>query len=199
MTAVGEESASLASQCLALCQTLASQGQSFTFSLSIGSTFNFSLANNIQEKSAPVTASKAVKRKSPSTRKRNARRRREFLEKKLHPLSSTFQPAEDIIDATLASMPHIVEDYSDFWETGEVEVYVDAPVSLPTSPPPSTTAHYVPSKASYSSVAASAHVPTEKKANPLLCTHCGLSKFGHPGPTGDRCHVPKQPNLKICL
>ena len=53
MTAVEEESASLASQCLALCQTLAShcQGQSFAFSLSIGSTFNFSMATNIQEKS----------------------------------------------------------------------------------------------------------------------------------------------------
>ena len=80
MTAVGEESASLTSQCLGLCQTLASQGQSFTFSLSIGSTFNFSMATNIQEKSAPVPASRAVKRKSPSTRKRNARRKREFLE-----------------------------------------------------------------------------------------------------------------------
>ena len=193
MTAVGEESASLASQCLALCQTLASQGQSFTFSLSIGSTFNFSMATNLQEKSAPVPASKAVKRKSPSTRKRNARRRREFLDKKLQPLSSTFQPAEDIIDATLARMPHRVEDYADFWETGEIEVYVDAPTSLPASSQPSTTPHYVPSKASYSSVAA--FVPTEKKANPLICTHCGLSKFGHPGPTGDRCHVPKQPNL----
>ena len=191
MTAVGEENVSLASQCLALCQTLASQGQSFTFSLSIGSTFNFSMATNIQEKSAPVTAPKTAKRKSPSTRKRNARRRKEFLEKKLHPLSSTFLPAEDIIDATLASMPHRVEDYSDFWETGEIEVYVDAPTSLPASSQPST----IPSKASYSSVAASAQVPTEKKANPLLCTHCGLSKFGHPGPTGDRCNVPKQPNL----
>ena len=191
MTGVGEESASLASQCLALCQTLASQGQSFTFSLSIGSSFNFSMATNIQEKSAPVTAPKTAKRKSPSTRKRNARRRKEFLEKKLHPLSSTFLPAEDIIDATLASMPHRVEDYADFWETGEIEVYVDAPTSLPASSQPST----ILSKASYSSVAASAQVPTEKKANPLLCTHCGLSKFGHPGPTGDRCHVPKQPNL----
>ena len=195
MTAVGEESASLASQCLALCQTLASQGQSFTFSLSIGSTFNFSMATSPQEKSAPV-ASMAAKRKSPSARRRNARRRREFLQKKLQPLSSTFQPAEeDIISATLASMPHRVEDYSEFWETGEIEVYVDAPASLPASSQPSTIPHYTPSKASYSSVAASAPAPTEKKANPLLCTHCGLSKFGHPGPTGDRCHVPKLPNL----
>ena len=195
MTAVGEENVSLASQCLALCQTLASQGQSFTFSLSIGSTFNFSMATNIQEKSAPVTAPKTAKRKSPSTRKRNARRRKEFLEKKLHPMSSTFIPAEDIIDATLAKMPHRVEDYADFWETGEIEVYVDAPTSLPASSQTSAIPHYLPSKSSYSSVAASASVPTGKKANPLICTHCGLSKFGHPGPTGDRCHVPKQPNL----
>ena len=196
MAAVGEDSASLASQCLALCQTLASQGHSFTFSLSIGSNFNFSMTTSLQENSAPATASKVVKRKSPSTRRRNARRRREFLQKKLQPLSSTFQPAEeDIIDATLAKMPHRVEDYADFWETGEIEVYVDAPTSLPASSQPPTIPHYIPSKASYSSVAASAPAPIEKKANPLLCTHCGLSKFGHPGPTGDRCHVPKLPNL----
>ena len=84
---------------------------------------------------------------------------------------------------------------SNVWETGEIEVFVDAPASLPVSSKPSPIPHYTPSKASYSSVAASAPAPTEKKANPLLCTHCGLSKFGHPGPTGDRCHVPKLPNL----
>ena len=29
------------------------------------------------------------------------------------------------------------------------------------------------------------------KTNPLICSHCGLSKKGHPGPTGDRCLVPR--------
>ena len=39
--ASGEDS--MASKCLAFCQTLVSQGQVFNFSLSIGSDFTFSL------------------------------------------------------------------------------------------------------------------------------------------------------------
>ena len=43
MTAVGESDSSLAIKCLDLCQTLASQGKDFKFSLSIGSAFSLSL------------------------------------------------------------------------------------------------------------------------------------------------------------
>ena len=38
MTDVGEADSSLATQCLALCQSLTSQGMVFNFSLAIGST-----------------------------------------------------------------------------------------------------------------------------------------------------------------
>ena len=107
MTAMESEN-SLASKCLDLCQTLASQGQSFTFSLSIGSTFNFSMATNIQEKSAPVPASRAVKRKSPSTRKRNARQKREFLETHEPAPSKSYHPTFYFFTGPFSTEPHLL-------------------------------------------------------------------------------------------
>ena len=78
MTDAGENDSSLATQCLALCQSLASQGMAFNFSLAIGSTFSFSLDTRSKE----ALPSKAKKKVSPSTQKRNMRRREEFLKKK---------------------------------------------------------------------------------------------------------------------
>jgi hypothetical protein len=77
--AVNIQDSSLASQCLALCQTLASQGRGVHFSLTIGSTFAFSLDTKDLVK---VTAPKARKKQSPSTQRRNLRRRNEFLASK---------------------------------------------------------------------------------------------------------------------
>ena len=88
MTAMESEN-SLASKCLDLCQTLASQGQAFTFSVTIGSTFNFSMSSCSQESPA-AKAKVEMKKKSPSTRRRDARRRKEFLKR------------NDSTDATLA-------------------------------------------------------------------------------------------------
>ena len=79
MTAMESEN-SLASKCLDLCQTLASQGQAFTFSVTIGSTFNFSMSSCSQESPA-AKAKGETKKKSPSTRRRDARRRKEFLKR----------------------------------------------------------------------------------------------------------------------
>ena len=73
-----EEDSSLASKCMAFCQALASQGQSFNFSISIGSDFSFSL----DTRSKATTSQGAKKMPSPSTQRRNARRREEFLAKK---------------------------------------------------------------------------------------------------------------------
>ena len=73
---------SLASQCLALCQTLVSQGKAFTFSLKIDSTFSFSLDSKESLASAPLAEVLTRKKVSPSTKRRNARRRAEFLKKK---------------------------------------------------------------------------------------------------------------------
>ena len=79
MTAMESEN-SLASKCLDLCQTLASQGQAFTLTVTIGSTFNFSMSSCSQESPA-AKAKGEMKKKSPSTRRRDARRRKEFLKR----------------------------------------------------------------------------------------------------------------------
>ena len=73
-----EVDSSLASKCMEFCQALASQGQSFKFSISIGSDFSFSL----DTRSKATTSQGAKKMPSPSTQRRNARRREEFLAKK---------------------------------------------------------------------------------------------------------------------
>ena len=77
---MGEDNSNLASQCMAFCQALASKGQIFSFTLKVGSSFAFSLDTR-----GNGTSSFTKKRKSPSTRRRNARRRAEFLAKKRGP------------------------------------------------------------------------------------------------------------------
>ena len=77
-SAMKTEDSDLASQCMAFCQALATKGQTFNFNLTIGSSFSFSL--DTREHGAP---SLVKKKKSPSTVRRNARRRKEFLDKKL--------------------------------------------------------------------------------------------------------------------
>ena len=77
---VSDSNTSLASQCLNFCRTLASQGRSVSFSLKVGSSFAFSLDTKDSEN---IPASKARKKLSPSTQKRNARRRQEFFASKV--------------------------------------------------------------------------------------------------------------------
>ena len=77
--AMSEEGSDLTSQCMAFCQALASKGRPFTFTLNVGTSFLFSLDTRGDN---PSTSSN-VKKKSPSTLRRNARRRAEFLNKKL--------------------------------------------------------------------------------------------------------------------
>ena len=84
---VSREDSSLTTQCLAFCQALASQGKAFNISLTVGSSFSFSL--DTREKALPAkeraTFAKAEVRKkkkaSPSSVRRNARRREDFLKK----------------------------------------------------------------------------------------------------------------------
>ena len=82
-TLSGEDS-SLASQCLALRQTLVSLGMAFTFSLKIDSNSDLSFSLDTKESKASGLSPEALTRKkvSPSTKRRNARRRAEFLKKK---------------------------------------------------------------------------------------------------------------------
>ena len=76
MAAVVEADSTLVFKCMEFCQALASQGQVFNFSLSVGPSFSFSLDTTRSE--APRTK----KKPSPSTLRRNARRRAEFNAKK---------------------------------------------------------------------------------------------------------------------
>ena len=85
MTAVIENGSSLATQCLEFCQALERQGKDFKLSITIGSTFTFSLDSRVSKATLPK---KVKQRKSPSTLKRNAKRREEFLAKKSTPNSS---------------------------------------------------------------------------------------------------------------
>ena len=81
MTAVPvkEDNAELVSQCLDFCQTLATKSLTFSFTLTLGDSFSFSLDTNGKE----ALASKAKKKKkTPSTLRRDAKRRTEFLKKK---------------------------------------------------------------------------------------------------------------------
>jgi hypothetical protein len=81
---MSENDSSLTTQCLAFCQALASQGMAFTFSLAVGSTFNFSLdikKDSLETKKETISAKKKKKKHSPSTLKRNFERRKKFLNK----------------------------------------------------------------------------------------------------------------------
>ena len=133
---------SLASQCMDFCHALASQNKSFTFSLTIGSTFAFSL----DTKESLLTAAEAVKRKSPSAIRRNARRRAEFLKKRSEPPSSSIgsQVAAGIIDVTLAtkddlqaSAHQVVLNSSETVAVKEAEAPANAPSELHHHPSPS--------------------------------------------------------------
>ena len=82
----------LATQCMDFCQQLSSQGKTFTFSLSMGPLYHFSL--DTKEKSIPGLGVGKVK-KSPSTLKRNAKRREDFLLKKSEPTPVTLSSEDD--------------------------------------------------------------------------------------------------------
>ena len=182
---------SLASRCMDFCQALASQNKSFTFSLTIGSTFAFSL--DTKESCFPPAA-KAVKRKSPSAIRRNTRRRAEFLKKKSEPL---LKCTADFIDVTLASRDGLPAGahkvvLSSSGSSSKVTPTNTPPVSeLPTLPPPSPALATPALKTTLPPSRGLLQPARAVKTNPLICTHCGLLKKGHPGPTGDRCVVPR--------
>ena len=78
MNAATMECAPLAAKCMEFCRHLESQGRAFKFSLSVGTNFDFTLDTREE-----VTFSKEVKKKaSPSTMRRNVKRKELFLKKK---------------------------------------------------------------------------------------------------------------------
>ena len=76
-----EEDAMLVSQCLDFCQMLAGKSLSFSFSLTLGTSFSFSVDTMGKGDKVPQ---KKKKKPTPSTQRRNARRREEFLKKKVN-------------------------------------------------------------------------------------------------------------------
>ena len=93
MAAVGENDSSLAIQCLALCQSLERQGKVFKLSLTIGNAFSFSMESRGGTTPVPINRKK---RASPSTVKRNARRRSEFLARKRMEVAASKETQADV-------------------------------------------------------------------------------------------------------
>ena len=85
-----EEDAKLVSQCLDFCQTLAGKSLTFSFALTIGT--NFSISVDTMGK-GPLAPKEKKKKPTPSAMRRNARRREEFLNKKLN-ASTAAKPAQ---------------------------------------------------------------------------------------------------------
>ena len=94
----------LAIRCMDFCHALTSQGLAFSFSLSLVSNFSFSLDTR---KMALDTENETTpkKRKSPSTIRRNARRREEFRLKKQNPAApeSSARPLRHLPSPTAPS------------------------------------------------------------------------------------------------
>ena len=109
MSAVGEEDSHLVSKCMDFCRALANQGEAINFSLTIGSSFSFSLDTRSKE----MKKSFRTKKASPSTLRRNARRRQDYLIKKQNP------PAVNHI-AEVAAVPVALPcDQCDYKATSE--------------------------------------------------------------------------------
>ena len=100
-----QEDAFLASQCLDFCQMLAGKSLSFSFSLKIGNNFSFSLDTR-----GEAALSSAKKKQTPSTLRRNARRREQFLQKKLASpapvLNSVSEKGTEALQKTPTSLHH---------------------------------------------------------------------------------------------
>ena len=114
---------SLVSQCLAFCQTLANQGKDFSFNLT-NSTFSFSL----DTRKSKVKDTLAKKRTSPSTKRRNERRREEFLRKKLN-FSSVSSSALDVPADGSPNAMTVAAEKATF-----SSVVASTPAALPSSP-----------------------------------------------------------------
>ena len=83
---------SLASKSLDLCQALIGQGKPFNFSLSYtGTSYTFSLDTRSKDTPSP----QARKKPSPSTSRRNARRREDFLKRKAETTSKAMDTTTD--------------------------------------------------------------------------------------------------------
>ena len=95
-----KEDAFLAPHCLDFCQMLVGKSLSFSFSLEIGTNFSFSLDTR-----GEAALSSAKKKQTPSTLRRNARRREQFLQKKLASPAPVSNPVSEKGTVTLQKAP----------------------------------------------------------------------------------------------
>ena len=148
MAAVVEADSTLVFKCMEFCQALASQGQVFNFSLSVGPTFSFSL--DTTRSKAPWTK----KKPSPSTLRRNARRREEFNAKKQQ--NSTTPEKERCPEAQSGlqmSPTHVQREEIVLSEQeGEISPAITPPSPSPVAPsPPVEVACYFSKDSSWGS------------------------------------------------
>jgi len=79
---VGGDGLSLLQKCLDFCQALERQARTFSFNLTLGPSFSFFLETRGKENTTNTMVKK--KKASPSSLRRIARRKDEFLKKKAH-------------------------------------------------------------------------------------------------------------------
>ena len=181
MTApMSEGDSALAIKCMDFCRALTSQGLAFSFSLSLVSNFSFSLDTR---KMALDTENETTpkKRKSPSTIRRNARRREEFRLKKQNPAApeSSARPLRHLPSPTAPSGRRQVTTVGrnpsvpSFSQLDGTPSPSPSPAA-PLPPPPSTTSTNIINTATHNSV-----------APPLVESHCLTESVEYHAAQGD--------------
>ena len=174
MTAACDVETSLASKCMDFCQALANQGQAFNFSLTITSGFSFSLDTRKKAASPDVK-----KKASPSTLRRNAKRKEEYLKHKLN--HSTVNHVEEV--GAASSVPSC--DQCDFKSVSEKglrqhkrmkhglsQLAPSSASNIQATPEKNRTWSSVASLAVSPSAEASRIIPCQDCENDDCSTHC---------------------------
>ena len=179
MTApMSEGDSALAIKCMDFCRALTSQGLAFSFSLSLVSNFSFSLDTR---KMALDTENETTpkKRKSPSTIRRNARRREEFRLKKQNPAApeSSARPLRHLPSPSAPSGRRQVTTVGrnpSMPSFSQLDGAASPSPAAPLPPPPSTTSTNVTNTATHKSI-----------APPLVESHCLTDSVEYNAAQGD--------------
>ena len=163
MTAAGDVDTSLASKCMDFCQALAIQGQAFNFSLTIGPDFSFSLDTRRKATSPGIK-----KKASPSTLRRNARRREKYLQQKQNPSAVNTIEEEEVASNVLSC------DQCDYKPASEKGLRQHKRMKHgPSQLAPSGDSQATPEKIRTASSSASLTVsPTVEASRKITCQDC---------------------------
>ena len=158
MAAVAEVGSSLLSKCLDLCQALCNQGQAFKFSVTIGKDFTFSMDTRSK------AAIPGIKKKaSPSTLRRNARRREEYLQRKQNPSPVNSTEEVEIVSDALSC------DQCDYKPASEKGLRQHKRMKHKLSQPALTTPEKNRTSSSVASLAVS---PSAEASRIMSCQDC---------------------------